>query len=403
MNAPAFEYLATDRGGARKRGRVEAPDAPSAIRAVRGLGLTPLSVTPVARGGGRSLLRLGGVGPARVAQFTYELGTLLDAGAPIGEGLSAIAEQETDARVHEMVTRIARRIDAGSSVTEALREHERVFGSVYLETIAAAEHSGRMREALERLAESLEWQAETGRRLKQAVMYPATVAVALTGGTAFLLAFVVPKFTGMFASRGVDLPALTRALDVTGRSLQGWWWAYLAAALAAGLGLRAAWAAPRGRAAIDRALHGMPFLGRVLRSLGVTRFARVLGMSLSAGIGLTEALEQAGRASGRPRLAAECDEMARRVRAGGSLKAALGGAGYLPVFAKRMLTAGEESAELPKMCGVIAKRYEREAEHLSKNMGTLVEPALIAALTGVVLIIALGIFLPMWDMASLMR
>lgn len=95
--------------------------------------------------------------------------------------------------------------------------------------------------------------------------------------------------------------------------------------------------------------------------------------------------------------------MALRVRQGASLTDALSRSRYLPVFAKRMLTAGEEAAELPRMCAVVARRYEREAEHLSKNMGTLVEPALIAVLTGVVLMVALGIFLPMWDMAALMR
>jgi type II secretory pathway component PulF len=396
-----FEYTATDRDGKRQRGSVRAVDQAGAIRAVRGLGLTPVRV---GRGReGRGALPGRGVSRRDVLQLTHELGTLLDAAVPIGEGLRAIAEQESGPRTKAMVLRIAQRVESGSTVTEALREHERAFGPVYLETIAAAERSGTMRSALAQLAEDLEWQLETGRRIHQSLMYPAAVATALIAGTSFLLAFVAPKFTAMFAERGVELPALTRALDTTGRSLQGHWWIYLGAVVAFILAARAAWATSGGRLAIDTALHKVPVLRRALRSLGVTRFARTLGMSLSAGIDLMDALEQAGRASGRPTLARETAEMARRVRAGSSLREALTASRYLPIFAKRMLTAGEEAAELPRMCGVVARRHEREAEHLSRNLGTLIEPVLIAALTTVVLVVALGIFLPMWDMAALMR
>lgn len=397
----AFEYTATDGSGKRRRGSVRAADQAGAIRAVRALGLTPVRV-----GHGRErLVASGARGVSRrdVLQLTHELGTLLDAAVPIGEGLRAIAEQETGRSVRSMVLRIAQRIESGSTVTEALREHERAFGPVYLETIAAAERSGTMRSALGHLAEDLEWQLETGQRIHQSLMYPAAVATALVGGTSFLLAFVAPKFTAMFAERGVELPALTRGLDAVGRSLQAHWWLYLGVVIGAALAARAAWATPAGRLALDAALHRTPLLRRVLQSLGVTRFARVLGMSLSAGIDLMDALEQAGRASGRPLLVRETAEMARRVRAGSSLREALATSRYLPIFAKRMLTAGEETAELPRMCEVVARRHEREAEHLSKNLGTLVEPVLIAALTAVVLVVALGIFLPMWDMAALMR
>ena len=401
MSALIFSYTATDESGKRRSGTVRAANQSAAVREVKALGLTPVRIG--ASRSEKSQRARGRVSGRQVAQLTYELGTLLDAAVPLGEGLRAIAEQETNPAVRRMVLRIAQRIDSGASVTEAIAEHERVFGPVYVATIAAAEQSGTMRKALEHLAENLEWQAETGRRINQALMYPAAVAVALTAGTAFLLAFVVPKFTSMFQERGVELPALTRMLDAVGTSLYEQWWVYALVALAAVIGVRSAWASTRGRVVIDALLHRAPFVNRVLRALGVTRFARVFGISLSAGISLTEALEQAGRASGRPTLARETEAMALRVRQGASLTEALSRSRYLPVFAKRMLTAGEEAAELPRMCAVVARRYEREAEHLSKNMGTLVEPALIAVLTGVVLMVALGIFLPMWDMAALMR
>jgi len=400
VSALHFEFKATDAAGRTQSGRINATDRAAAIREVRSKGLTPVSV--IERKARRSFLAPR-VRTAEIAQFTYELGTLLDAAVPIGDGLRAIAEQEANPAVGEMVRRIAQRVDAGSSITEALREHERAFGSVYIETIGAAEKSGSMRRALEELAENLEWQDEARRRVQQAVMYPLAVGVALGGGTAFLLAFVVPRFTSMFAARGVELPALTRALAAIGASLTNFWWVYLLAIAATLFLARATWASSAGRVAIDRALHRAPYFGSMLRALAVTRFSRVLGVSLSAGISLVDAVEQAGRASGRPMLAQEMADAARQVRMGSSLADAIASTSYLPIFAKRMLAAGEEAAELPRLCTVVARRYEREAEHLSKNLGTLIEPLLIAALTGVVLLVALGIFLPMWDMASVMR
>ena len=399
MTLGLYEYRAMDAAGRTQSGRVEAEDRAAAVRRVRDMGLTPVKLAALKqrRRSGRRMTS------AQVAQFTYELSTLLEAAVPIGEGLRAVAEQETDARARSVVSRIAMRVESGSSVTDALREHERVFGPVYIETIAAAENSGSMRMALEQLGENIEWQVETSRRLKQAMMYPIAVMIALGGGTAFLLAFVVPKFTTMFADRGVELPALTRGLDAAGQSLQGFWWAYAAAIAAVFIGLRAASNTPGGRLVIDQVLHAVPAVSRILRSVGMARFARTLGMSLRAGVGLTDAIEQSGRASGRPALAAQSLEMSKRIRSGSSLHDALAATPYMPGFAKRMLAAGEESAELPRLCGVIARRYEREAEHFTKNIGTLVEPVLIALLTGVVLVVALGIFLPMWDMSAVMK
>jgi type II secretory pathway component PulF len=133
----------------------------------------------------------------------------------------------------------------------------------------------------------------------------------------------------------------------------------------------------------------------------VSRFARVLGVSLAAGLGLIESLELAAGASGRPSLAADVQRMAERVRNGSRLCDALTDCGYLPGFARRMLAAGEQSGQVPKMSEVVARHYDRETTHLTKNLGTVIEPVLIVAIAGVVLVVALAIFMPMWDMVKL--
>ena len=137
--------------------------------------------------------------------------------------------------------------------------------------------------------------------------------------------------------------------------------------------------------------------------VSVARFARVFGLCMNSGLNMIEALRMAGNAAGRPALARDVNVIIEHVRSGGRLSAVLLVCEYLPLFAKRMLISGEETAELGRMCGVIAKHYERETSTMAKNMSTLIEPVLIVLIAGVVLAVALGIFLPMWDMLKLMN
>ena len=155
------------------------------------------------------------------------------------------------------------------------------------------------------------------------------------------------------------------------------------------------------RLVIDSVLHRVPYLTRSLGGRAVRRSPRVLGASLAAGVGLIEALELSAGASGRPKLIADAERMAAKVRNGSRMSEALSDCPYLPGFAKRMLAAGEQSAQLPKMCEVVARHYDRETTHLTKNIGTVIEPVLIVGIAGVVLVVALAIFLPMWDMVKL--
>ena len=400
MSAANFRYQALDGQGRRRTGNVHADDQASAFRSVASLGLTPLKIE---RASMRDDVRTRSIRNHDLAQFTYELAVLLQAAVPIGEGLRAIAEQETNASLRALISQSASRSEAGASVADSLREHEHVFGTVYVETIAAAEHSGNLISALGHLSEMLEWNNATTRQFKQAMMYPTAVVTVLCLGTGFLLAGVVPRFTEMFEARGMELPLLTRVLRGIGLTIQSYWWVLLIGIPAGTYAVRRAWRHRGARFVLDRLLHRVPLLGRILTCLAVSRFTRVLGISVGSGIGLIESLRQSGRASGRPLLRAEADTLADRITRGTRLSEGMRDCEYLPVFAKRMLSAGEESAELPKMCDVVTRHYEREASHLAKSIGTLVEPILIAALTVVVLLVALGIFLPMWDAPQLMK
>ena len=154
---------------------------------------------------------------------------------------------------------------------------------------------------------------------------------------------------------------------------------------------------------MEAVLHRTPVFSSLLVGVSIARFARVFGVCINSGLQLTDALTMGGNASGRPALMREVALLVEQVRRGGRLSVTLATCTYLPPFARRMLISGEETAELARMSGVIAKHYERETAMIAKNMATLIEPVLIVLIAGVVLTVALGIFLPMWDMAHLMN
>jgi type II secretory pathway component PulF len=249
----------------------------------------------------------------------------------------------------------------------------------------------------------LERSIETRQQVRNALMYPACVISTLTLAVMFLVGFVIPKFAKMFASRNVELPIFTRILMWVGDSFQSFWWLYLLLVVGTVFAVRKAWRTEKGRWNLELLLHRIPFIKSILIGLSVARFSRVLGLCMSSGLGLIDALSMAGKASARPALARDVERIIDQVKAGGRISAVLVACEYIPPFAKRMLTSGEESAEMAKMCTIIARHYERDTTGLTKNIATIIEPVMIVLIAGVVLIVALAIFLPMWNMASLMN
>lgn len=396
MSTLQFEYRVMDRQGRETRGTIGAASRDQAFRQLVENGLTPLAIKAAAK----SRTRSGRVRTVELAQFTYQLRVLLEARIPIGEGIAGLAQQETNERFRAVLNDIASRVESGQTIASSMGAHKDVFGEVYLATIAAAEQSGTMVKTLDHLSESIERISETSRQVRAALSYPACVMFILAASVTFLVTFTVPKFAAMFEARGVELPILTRVLAGLGESVAGWWWAYLVVMAGVIWGVR--WSIRNQRGAIELILHRIPALRTILVSLAVARFSRVLSVSLSAGMGLLESLELARRAGARELLSRDVARLIEQVRTGRRLSDGLPSVRYLPSFARRLYAAGEQSGELVRMTGVVARHFEHEVSHRVKNISTLIEPVLIVMITGVVLVVALAIFLPMWNMIQIM-
>lgn len=401
MSAISFEYTAVDREGRPHRGTLSAPTRHDAMQRLASDGMTPTKLREarrsVARGG-----RGKKVAYEEIAHFTYQLSVLLDARIPIVTAFRSIAEQATNPMIQEISAHLAREVESGRSITEGLEKYRRTFGTVYIETIRAAETSGNMTTVLGHLAEIVDEQGEMRRLIRGATLYPATVVITLSIATLFLVTFVVPKFATMFTARGIELPMLTVILMNLGQSIKAYWYIYGAGLIGAVSALRMSWSRPRSRAVIDSLMHRLPVLHEVLTGLALSRFSGVLGIALRSGVGLIESITMAGKATGRPLLEADSRRLADQVRRGGRLRESLPECTYLTGFAKQLLTAGEEAGDIPRMCEILTKHYSRETRHRAKTLSTVLEPVLIAVLTGVVLVIALAIFLPMWDMVTVL-
>lgn len=400
MSALSFDYRAVDKLGKVRRGITTAPTQADAYRRLVALGLVPIALFESSdEPAGKARAKRVKLGV--LAHFTYQLGVLVSARIPISEGLMSIAQHEHDERMRAVIMDLARRIEAGEQLAVAMDHHRGALGDVYIEAVRAAERSGNLPRVLEHLSDMLERNLETVRMVRSALMYPICVVSVLLLAVSFLITYVVPKFAKMFQSRGQKLPMFTQALMTVGQSVQDYWYIYLAVIIGGFFGARAAWRNPVIRPKIDHAFHKVPYLREILSGLAISRFCRIFGVSLASGLGMLESLELAGRASGRPLLQADVGRMVSQVRTGGRLTDVLAGCAYLTSFTKRMLAAGEQSAELSKMCGVVSRHYDRETGHLTKNVGTVIEPVLIVGIALMVLVIALAIFLPMWDMIKI--
>ncbi|GMV27443.1 MAG: hypothetical protein AMXMBFR58_34740 [Phycisphaerae bacterium] len=343
------------------------------------------------------------VSAADVAALTRELSVLVEARIPLARGLMSIAEQESKPALRDLIDDVATQIEAGASMTDALGRHRGVFGEVYIETMRAAEKSGNLSAVTTELADLLDRQMEMRQQLRQAMTYPVVVLCTVTVAMGVFIGFVIPRFAGQFKTSGVELPMATRIVQAVGESARNEWWVYLIALTSAVVGFAVSLRTQSGRIAFERLMFMTPVVGKLAVSALTARFLRVMSLTVASGVDLVEAVIISGRATGGRVFARDCDIVAERLTKGESLGEALAAASHLPVFARRMLGAGTDSADLARASLLVAKHFDRRAAELTKSASSLIEPIMTILMAGLVLLVALSVFLPMWQLARISR
>ncbi|MGD8417305.1 MAG: type II secretion system inner membrane protein GspF [Pseudomonadales bacterium] len=401
----AYEYIALDARGRQKKGVLEADSVRQIRQLLRDQGLVPLEVDTArerAVPGGFSLADLRRrLGPLDRVLFTRQLATLIGAGLPVEEALSAIAQQAEKQGFRSLVMAIRSKVLEGHSLAASLADYPRSFSHLYRSTIAAGEQSGYLDRVLDNLANYEERQFESHRDVEMAMMYPVLLTLFAFGIVGALMIYVVPDMVGVLENMGKELPLSTRILIVMSEFAQAWWWLLLAGVVLLVTGVRWLLQQPGARLAWDRQKLNLPLIARITRSANAARYANTLSILTSSGVPLVEAMNIAAEVVSNEWLKRRLADATQRVSEGSSLRAALEGVGYFPPMLLHMVASGESSGALDEMLAKVAVYQQTEVERIVTTLVRLFEPAMLVVMALVVMFIVMAILLPILTMNQL--
>ena len=335
--------------------------------------------------------------------FTNNLATLHKAGIPLLKSLSLIKVGKPDNPFNEAINHIRNQVYAGVSLSEAMAEHETIFSKVYISSIAAGEESGQLDEILDKLSPILEKELELTRQIKAGIRYPAMVILAITGAIIVMLTFVVPKFIAFFSSLNAELPLPTRILTGTSELLLNYWPYLLGFIFVLVFGYRQIIKNEKGRLIIDRLFLKIPIVGNIIIKGNVARFAMLFSILIKAGIPLVKALELPQDSVKNSMISKEIKKLQTIFTEGQENKLVASEFEFFPEMALQMISIGLESGSLEKILAETGEHYSKEVQYQSKQLTSILEPILTLVLGGFVLILALAIFLPMWNLIHIFK
>lgn len=402
---PTFHYRARSQGGELLTGAIETSGPEAAADHLAGLGYVPIAIEEKKEGAlsGDLLEAFRRITPQDRIIFSRQLATLINAGIPLTTALDTCASQSENPKIREILIQVRKDIEGGSSFSAALARHPKAFDNLYVGMIRAGEEGGVLDEILERLATLAEHEAETRARVKAAVRYPIIVVVAICIAFAILVTLVIPQFAKLYAGHKVALPFPTRVLIGINYVVQNYWYLILGGLGAAALGLRAFIKTGPGREALDRFKLTMPIFGRLILKVLLSRFARIFATLNRSGLPILQTLEIVGGTIGNVIVTRAVESVRESAREGRGLSGPMKTSGLFPPLVTHMVAVGEDTGNLDEMLTRVSEYYDREVEYAIRNLATMIEPILLLFIGGMVLFLALGIFLPMWDMMSVFK
>lgn len=399
---PAFKYDALDTAGKSRQGLLEADHVRAARAMLRAQGLVPMDVQPVAAPAQkRSRWTRPVLKGAGLAVWTRQLAGLVSAGLPLERSLSALADEAEDARQRDLMSQLKAEVNAGSSFARALALAPREFDDVYRAVVAAGEQSGALGPVLESLADDLEEQQRLRSELFGALAYPVIVCIISILAVSFLLTYVVPQVAAVFTQTRQTLPLLTRIMMGTSDLLRQWGLLLLVVVLGGGIAIRQILKREGPRRRFDAAWLNLPLLGRLSRGYNAARFSGTLAMLAGAGVPILKALQAAAETLSNQAMRADAMDALAMVREGAPLGAALAGKKRFPGLLSMFARLGEQTGQLPDMLQRAAAQLGAEVKRRAMTLATLLEPLLIVAMGGVVMLIVLSVLLPIIDMNKL--
>jgi len=404
---PQFDWTGRDGTQALQVGRLEASSAGQAAQTLQGRGITPVTIAPhlavaeagdtLARWFGRSRLR---VGDAELLLLSHQLHTLSRAGVPILRALAGLQESAQHAGLKHLLGELRQGLDAGLELSQAMARRPDVFDRFYVSMIRVGETTGQLTETFDNLYHHLDFQRFMREQVAAALRYPKFVLLAMAIAVVVINVFVIPQFAQVFANFGAELPLMTRILLGTSAIFVEGWPLLLLGAAGAWLGARGVLATARGRLVWDRWKLRLPVAGPILHKGALSRAVASLGLALRSGVPVLEGLGLAAAVADNAYLESALRGMRRDIERGESVLASARKAGVFSPLVLQMVMVGEESGTLDQMLEEVGRMYRSEVEVALKTLSQQIEPILILVLGAMVLVLALGVFMPMWDMGK---
>ncbi|HZW11475.1 MAG TPA: type II secretion system F family protein [Phycisphaerales bacterium] len=396
-----FSYVAFDVEGKRFEDAIDSPNEEGARRSLSDRGLF---VVELSRGAGRPAAAGGAARPGRrmsraacLAEFTRQMSILVSTGTPLVQALGAVERQVLDARFGAMLADVRMRIEEGSTLADAMAEHPRYFDAVARSLVSAGEASGKLDAMLQRLAVIIRQQEVTRRSLAAAMSYPVLLISIAGVVLVAMLLFIIPRFAVLFESLDTPLPASTAFLMGASQHLRGHWVYELPIALGAVVCVVLWLKSAAGRRALDTWSIRAPLISRLVVSLAMARMARLLGVLLESRVPLLEALSLTKQAMANHHYARLLEEIEESVTQGSSMSAVVGRSALIsPAFAEAV-RSGEESGQVGRVLVSLAEYMEEDNALLVKSVTQLLEPVVLIILGLVVGIVAVSMFLPLFD------
>ncbi|MDX1625222.1 MAG: type II secretion system F family protein [Wenzhouxiangellaceae bacterium] len=399
----AYAWKGRNARGRSVSGEVEADSVDAVANQLIASDITPVSIdrAPAAERERSALVQLLGrdrPDDSDLIFFSRQMYTLTRAGVPLSQGLKGVAASTRNPVLKRVIGDLKDSIEAGNELSQAMKRHgSGVFSSMYVNIIRVGEASGNLEQSFQLMGEYLARDREIRSNIKRALRYPALVVSAMAVAVAILMIFVIPRFAQFFERFGAELPWATKVIIGTSNFFVDWWWLLLLLVGGGILAFRLWVATPAGRYRWDRMKFRFPAVGDILFRATMARFARAFAITYRAGVPLIQGLTRVSQAIENEYVGQAVADMRTGIERGESLLRTAEATGLFSPLVLQMIAIGEETGEVDAMLEETADYYEREVDYDIDNLSALIEPVLLVFMAVLVLLLALGVFLPMWD------
>lgn len=406
---PAFNFIGRDASGSQVKGVIEATNSALVAEQLSRKRITPIAIESAKNSKAtqsannidlEELLGLNQVTLDDLIVFCRQMYALVKSGVPILRAINGMAESSTSVKLKSALTEVSTQLEGGFPLSTALHQHPKLFTPLFVSLVHVGENTGNLDDAFLKLAGYFEREQETRKRIKTALRYPSFVLIALVAALVILNIFVIPTFANMFSKLGADLPWATRMLISSSNFFLHYWPHMLVGSIVGIFSLRYYLQTPKGMYLWDQRKLKLPVVGGVIERSVLSRFAHSFAIILRAGVPMTSGLTLVSDAVDNTYMREKILAMRSNIEGGESLLRSANMSKLFTPLVLQMIAVGEETGRVDELLAEVGDYYEREVDYELSTLTARIEPIMIAIVAAMVLILALGIFSPMWDMMS---